>query len=586
MPLIGIIVVAFVAVNLAVFFLAPSPIQPTLYWIGNLLIAAIGTAAALVQLFTRPTPPAPAEGVGGEGRVSPAHGEREGGGETASITQHAGDDSIQIVKARDVHVGDTIIQPPPPHIPLHRPPRAQHFQGRRDEIDAALRHLQPGRFVTLCGPGGIGKTAIAREVVDRLAPANDVPERFPDGVFLHNFYTHPKADVALGSIAATYGIESRPDPHTAARLALSRRTALLILDGAENADDLPAVLDIAGNCAVLITTRHRSDARGELIVVEPLPDASAISLFWALAGPRSGDDEIVKHICQLVGNLPLALQLAGSYVKRTQIDAARYLKWLKDTPLAALDFGARQHDSVPLLIQRSLEQVSDDARAALSVVGLLAFAPFSLDTVAAALDRDPDGTACLLGELVAFNLLHRPQDRYTVPHALIHTYASKRLDPPPKALFRLATHFAQVVRDGLYQSWPVLPEPCYYDIMLHAWAVLQACYMTDQSQLAEDLFQQMQDYLNLHNQRNRQMMAEATARRRKAKERVGILLLELAQNCISLGQFGLARQHLHESLAIFEEIESPYADQARAQLADLDANARPTAEPNTESDVS
>ena len=525
--LFAITAAALIAANLAVFFFAPPHAQHILRWAISIPITAVGTAAALVQLFK----PTEKPGDGSEGDTpSPLQGEGTGGGH---ITQRAGDHSIQIVKARDVditrgdkhihgpeiHAGQVTYQPPPapPRIPVHRPPRAQHFQGRQDEIERVLAALQPGRFVTLCGPGGIGKTAIAREVVDRLAPANDPPERFPDGIFLHSCYTHPHATAAFESITTAYGLERRPDS-AAARHALSARMALLILDGAENADDLSAVLDIAGNCAVLITSRHRSDSRGELIVVEPLPDANATSLFRAMAGVRAGDDETVKRICQLVGNLPLALQLAGSYVNQTQLNAVAYLNWLRETPLAALDFGDRQRDSVPILIERSLEKVTGHAQAALAVVGLLALAPFSLDTVAAALDRDPDRTACLLGELVAFNLLHRPQDRYTVPHALIHTYASKRLDPPPKVLFRLATHFAQVVRDGKYQSWPVLPEPCYYDIMLHAWAVLQACYVTDQSQLAEDLFQQMQDYLNLHNQRNRQMMAEATARRRKAKE--------------------------------------------------------------------
>ena len=48
---------------------------------------------------------------------------------------------------------------PPRATPLQRPPRAKHFTGRERELAQLLDDLQPGRVVTLCGPGGIGKTA-------------------------------------------------------------------------------------------------------------------------------------------------------------------------------------------------------------------------------------------------------------------------------------------------------------------------------------------------------------------------------------------------------------------------------------------
>ena len=500
-------------------------------------------------------------------------------GQTNGIRQFAGDHSTQIGKARDINIikGDKHVHgheihaetvyvdagPPSPSQgegrgagppPLHRPPRAQHFQGRQDEIDAVLRHLQLSQFVTLCGPGGIGKTAIAREVVDRLAPANDPPERFPDGVFLHSFYTHPQASAALESITTAYGLERRPDS-AAARQALSARTALLILDGAENADDLSAVLDIAGNCAVLITSRRRSDARGELIVVEPLPDANAISLFRALAGPRAGDDETVKRICQLVGNLPLALQLAGSYVKRTQIDAVRYLRWLTDTPLAALDFGDRQRDSVPILIERSLEKVTGHAQSALAVVGLLALAPFCLDTIAAALDRDPDHTARLLGELVAFNLLHRPQDRYTVPHALIHTYARQCLEPSTTEVERLGGYYA-----ALFVDRQLRQPPLYIALdpdRSHALAVLSICATRQRWEAAHVLSVPLEKYLEVRGHWTDSLqvldIALQSARARGERRHEGACLGHLGIAYRNLGHLEQAIDSLEAALGIARE---------------------------------
>lgn len=71
------------------------------------------------------------------------------------IAQAYGEDS-------EARVEVTNIYPPPAlRIPLQRPPQVDHFTGREDELTSLLNALQPGRVVTLWGPGGIGKTALA-----------------------------------------------------------------------------------------------------------------------------------------------------------------------------------------------------------------------------------------------------------------------------------------------------------------------------------------------------------------------------------------------------------------------------------------
>ena len=127
-----------------------------------------------------------------------------------------------------------LCQNPPPA--LQHPERADHFTGRQDELDQLVPTLQPGQVITLCGPGGVGKTALAAEAVWPLAPGDTPPERFPDGVIFHTFYNQPQVAVALEHIARTLGEEPRPDALEAARRALASRTLLLVLDGAENAD--------------------------------------------------------------------------------------------------------------------------------------------------------------------------------------------------------------------------------------------------------------------------------------------------------------------------------------------------------------
>jgi tetratricopeptide (TPR) repeat protein len=336
---------------------------------------------------------------------------------------------------------------PPPAVPLQRPPRATHFTGREKELKALLAQLQPGQVVTLCGPGGVGKTALAAEAIWTLAPGDDPPERFPDGIIFHTFYNQPQAALALEAIARAYGEEPKPTPRDAAARALSRRTALLVLDGAETADDLQAVLSVAGRCGVLVTTRRHTDALADWEDVAPLPNPQAVELLQAWGGDRAADEAAAQRICTLLGALPLAVRLAGRYMAQRGEEAADYLAWLEETPLRALDHGQRQQDSVPLLLRCSLGQVSEGARDALGVVGILALDPFSRDVVAAAQKTSPREASRALGELVDYGLLLRSKERYRPSHALVHTYARRRLAPPSEVIGRLAAYYDAFARE-------------------------------------------------------------------------------------------------------------------------------------------
>ena len=95
-------------------------------------------------------------------------------------------------------------------IPLQKPLRTQHFTGRAQELAKLLEDLQPGKIVTLCGPGGMGKSALAAEAIWTLAPGDDPPDRFPDGIIFHTFYHQPQAGLALEAIARAYGVDPRP----------------------------------------------------------------------------------------------------------------------------------------------------------------------------------------------------------------------------------------------------------------------------------------------------------------------------------------------------------------------------------------
>jgi tetratricopeptide (TPR) repeat protein len=313
--------------------------------------------------------------------------------------------------------------------PLHRPRRAEHFQDRVSERSWLLAHLQPGQIVTICGPGGMGKTALVAEVLWTLAPGDSPPALFPHGLVFHSFYGQPETTVALEQLARTFGEDPLPTPKQAAQRALSGKHVLLVLDGAEEAEDLGQVLAVSGNCAVLVTSRRRSDAADPTLLLDlpRLPQDEAVAVVQAWQAQRQADEAVAARICQLVGGLPLALRLAGSYLALHPDEGEEYLAWLKEDLLGALDQGSSSHKSVPILLERSVARLRLESQTVLRLVGLLALAPFTRELVAGVLELALAAARRALEEVVDYGLLVRVGASYEVSHPLIHTFARQVL---------------------------------------------------------------------------------------------------------------------------------------------------------------
>lgn len=463
-----------------------------------------------------------------------------------------------LLAGRDIHYVGHLHQhyPRTEHgIPLQHPPLAEHFTGRDAELKELLAALQPGKAVTLCGPGGMGKTALAAQAVWTLAPGKEAPALFPDGIIFHSFYGQEDVSLAFAHIVRSYDEAQQDVSFAAAFRLMASKQALLILDGAEEASDLSAVLKLRGGCGVLITSRKKEDAQGVRLNIKPLEDEAAAQVFRGYSGVAA-DDETAAAICKLLDGWPVALRIAGRYLRRTKESAADYLEWLEQEPFKELAGGKHQEENAALLLRRSVAQVSDDARLALSLAGTLAFAPIAREPVAAILDADERRARNALGELVNYGLLERKAERWQTSHALIHTYVRSELALSKESLERLALYYiffcAEQSKAGVKGYARLDAERA------HCLRLMESCLASKLWQEVKLLVGAISDYLDRQGWWTEELAAlemRLTAARQAGDRRnEGWCLNELGYTCNRRGEYEKALSYHDQSLLICREL--------------------------------
>ena len=290
---------------------------------------------------------------------------------------------------------------PVARVDVPRRPASTGLVGRDGELERVTDLLvrDGARLVTLTGPGGVGKTSLAREV------ATAVGDSFPDGVVLVELASVREADHVPAAIAAALHASDAAD-------AIGDRRMLLVLDNLEQVvAAAPALAELASRCpqlAILGTSRERLHLQNEVeVALDPLEPEPATALFVerarALGVAVASDDPDVVELCKRLDGLPLALELAAA---RTKLFPPSEL-------LARLELGSgpvdapERHRTLTATIEWSLGLLSDAERDLFE--GLPVFAgPFDVDDVEAVLQGDVATLAALVDKsLVA----RRPGER-------------------------------------------------------------------------------------------------------------------------------------------------------------------------------
>jgi predicted ATPase/DNA-binding winged helix-turn-helix (wHTH) protein len=360
-------------------------------------------------------------------------------------------------------------------------PRGVRLVGRADEVARIGALLGKAPLVSVVGPGGMGKTAVAIAVARRWSFDARGSVVFVD---LAPAFSHGQLLAALGA-ALGVGVDLHGSVDSL-RARLDQRPTLLVLDNCEQVlDALAPVIDAlwegTDGLAVLATSREPLRVPGEAVVrlgalaaPLPLPGMSraetlaypAVELFAAraaAAGAHSFDDSHAARlavVCQQLDGIPLALELVAARLgvltladlaarldehMQLRSDGGRAVLARHQTMAAALDWSLALLDAAERCLLRRLAvfRGAFDLESALRMAG----------------DIDADAAFEALSALVAKSLVILEPNGGAAPYRLLgitRAWALRLLEQAGEGAASLRCHAVWVL-DLLSASLADLP---------------------------------------------------------------------------------------------------------------------------------
>src|SRR6478672_1868476 len=214
------------------------------------------------------------------------------------------------------------------------------FIGRRRELTEARELMSRSRLLTLAGPGGVGKTRLAMEIVSRVRKA------FSDGICVVELAEVEDGAMVGSHIAAALRLPDQSNRSSLQRIAdyVEDRHLLLVLDNCEHLLDAVSVLaarllDRAARLRIVATSREPLGIFGEQVYIVP-PLAAPVqasegvtiesfdSVRLLIDRARSVDPTFevteanrlaVAQLCQRLDGIPLAIELAASRLRSVSV---------------------------------------------------------------------------------------------------------------------------------------------------------------------------------------------------------------------------------------------------------------------------
>ena len=301
--------------------------------------------------------------------------------------------------------------------------------GRDEAVRAIAADLMAHRFLTIVGPGGMGKTTVA------VAVAHTMLQDFPEAVYFVNLGALSDPAHVASTVASTLGITIQTeDALPSLRRSLRNTRMLLVLDNCEHVIAASAALAEqlfreAPDVHILATSREALRVDGEFTYLLPPLDCpppdpglradeartfSAIQLFMACAAASGSGFElsdenapVVAGICSRLGGVALAIEFAAGRVGAYGIDG---IASLLDSR-SSLDWRGRRtasprQQTLHATLDWSHDLLSGDERVVLRRLSVFV-GTFTLEAAQAVSGEglDEDQVVIHVGDLVAKSLV-------------------------------------------------------------------------------------------------------------------------------------------------------------------------------------
>ncbi|MGY1717639.1 ATP-binding protein [Blastococcus sp. SYSU DS0552] len=347
--------------------------------------------------------------------------------------------------------------------------------GRQQAVEEVADLLsRPGRrWVTLTGPGGIGKTRLA------LATAEQLRDRFDAGTVFVPLaeLTDPAAVVGRIGWALGADLAGATSPVPALADLLGGDRWLLVLDNLERlvaaGPELAELLTRCPGLAVLATSRTVLGVQAEQAYPVPplpvpetadLPDVAenpAVRLFLERARAVRPDFELtaegapaVVEICRRLEGLPLAIELAAARVQLLDpvTVLSRLSRSLDTLGTGTADLPERQR-TLRAAVEWSIGMLDDAERSLLEVLAVFADG-WTLAAAARVADLDEDRALDLTESLARHSLIHvaarptGPRPRMLHP---VRAFVAERLAARPdvdEVRRRHAEHYRELAESA------------------------------------------------------------------------------------------------------------------------------------------
>ncbi|KAJ7233441.1 P-loop containing nucleoside triphosphate hydrolase protein, partial [Mycena rebaudengoi] len=335
------------------------------------------------------------------------------------------------------------------------PASPQIFHGREAELQAVVNILiQDSAHIAILGAGGMGKTSLATAALH---------DQFMESKYSHRYFvpcnSSPTCTELVATIADHIGLEKGSNMiKKIAHYFAHAPPSLLLLDNLETSweavssrsevEEFLSLLTDVPHLGLMITLRGSERPRKVkwtrpfLAPLKPLSNVAAWQTFIEVAG-EGHDDDSIKQLLELTGNLPLAVSLIAS-VAGSEGCAQALSRWKSESTRMLSDgYDQRSSLDVSIMLSYSSSRMTPGAQELLKILSILPDGLADVELVQANLPI-PDILACK-ATLIQTALAFVGQDQHLKVLVPIREHITNVYPPQEVLKLKLREHFHQIL---------------------------------------------------------------------------------------------------------------------------------------------